>query len=512
MRLDRIVSTIVSRAVGTPIRWSAGGSLNALYYVDEAREKWSNRPDSLRLRTLMERLSVLFFRKVASAQEPEVNNLVNVLNAPPYPDIPEYERQVTAYSAFMAVFKVDASSEGERFSLAQPSSLKSYLEVAGIGTSPLDKRTPLQALSRSRPKPGERPEFMFNPRSIKSGTLNHELSHELFHTASPLGGGLCLDGHAREILANRFAVEVSHPVPWMIRLAEADAARVLDSPFAFEEVMRISNRPMFAVTVPVDKGEQGSIVLQARGNLIQWGDPERTRLSQTWDELVLWSKLGKVDYFPPGVSWKPELLPADGHGFVNLQTIDGLYYVIPCTDDIWSSFTDSGIVDLTNLAGLAPGIARFHLQEVSEIASENHHIVLEGGQYLVIHVLRNVVSVPGYHSHRTYQLFGIKDEAGQLYQAWEQATDGWERGWGPLLPIMDPHRHEHLVPFDNWWLATKEWREVTFDFWAELVAGKFIRDLTAGETQERQRREEAKIEGLLSGRHDPGFIVGAGLT
>ena len=48
--------------------------------------------------------------------------------------------------------------------------------------------------------------------------------------------------------------------------------------------------------------------------------------------------------------------------------------------------------------------------------------------------------------------------------------------WGPLLPPLDPQRHEHLVPFDNWWLANREWREITFDNWAQMLANKFLRD------------------------------------
>ena len=471
----------------------------------EARERFAERSLSSRLQAFTSRFSTWIFRAVAHYyQEPGIENLRRM---PPDPDIPDSERQLAAYSAVMAAFRIDTASERNRFSLSHPSALRPYLELVGVATSPSDEKTPQQALSRSRPRPGELPEFMFNPRSVRSGTLNHELSHELFHTASPLGGGLCLNGHVRELLANRFAVEMTHPVPWLIYSAETDAARMLDSSFAIEEVMRISSRPMFAITIPVNDGLKGSIVLQARGSLAQWGDLELIRSTQSWDDLVLWSKPGKVDYYPPGISWKPELIPTAAHGFVNLQTTDGLYYVMQSTDDVWSMFTESGIVAPDDFAGLSAGPARFNLRDLPEIVTEDRHVVIEGGKYLVIHMPRKLISFPQYLSHETYQLFAIKDEDGYLFQGWEQAVRDRKPGLGPLLPPLDPQRHEHLAPFDNWWLANREWREITFDFWSEMMANKFMRDLTAAEEGARQIREAAKIEDILNGRNEPGFVT-----
>ena len=120
-------------------------------------------------------------------------------------------------------------------------------------------------MARPRPEIGELPEVIVNPSSPESVNWNHDLSHELFHMESPFGEHLHKDGQPREVFANRFAVEVTHPAPWVIYCAEEDAARLLENPFAFEEVMRISSRPMFGITLLADDDVQkGSIVLQAR--------------------------------------------------------------------------------------------------------------------------------------------------------------------------------------------------------------------------------------------------------
>ena len=504
MRLTEIKETVVSRAKRTPLYRPFEKARSSLEQLAEVREKWAEQSMPVRLQAQADRLSTRLFRTLASRQAPGIKSRLNV---PATHDIPNYERQLAAFSAVMAAFRVDTASERNRFSVSQTSALRSYLELAGIKTHPLDERTPLPALSRSRPQLGDLPEFMFNPKSMMTGALNLELAHELFHTASPLGGGLCLDGHVREILANRFAVEATHPVPWLIYSAETDAAGLLDSPFALDEVMRISGRPMLAVTAPMGDSLTGSIVLQARGSLAQWGDPDRTRLTQSWENLVLWSKPGKVDYFPPGLSWKPEFIPTGSHGHVNLQTTDGLYYVFHSTDEIWSMFTESGIVEPDDFQGLSPRAAHFCSRDIPELVTDERHLVIEGGQYLVIRMPRNVISLPQFNSHETHQILAIKDDGGYLCQAWEQAAGKKRLSWGPLLPPLDPQRYDHLVPFDNWWLATLEWREIVFDFWAEIVADKFMLDLTAEEQKNKEILEGAKMEDIENGSGALGFVA-----
>ena len=450
-------------------------------------------------------------------REPAIKNRIRVL--PPDPDIPDYERWLASYSAVMAVYRTDSVSDKSRFGLSDPSALRSYEELAGIRVFPQDEETRPRALSWARPAPGHMPTMMFNPDSVANGTLAHRLAHELFHTASPLGTGLCVkddagNDHAQEILANRFAVEITHPAPWVVQTAEGNGARVLDSPFALEEVMRTSSRRMFAITIPVDGSSRGSIVLQAGGSPAHGGCPDPARSNPTWDDLAIWSKpgSGEVAYFPPNVSWKPELVPTETHGFVNFQTVDGLYHVEPLTAGMWSIFTGSGIVEPERFTGLAPGTASFDLWNLPEIALEDHGVVIEGGRYLVVHMLRIVISIsPSKDAEDTlremHQLFAVRDDAGHLHQAWERVAGTRTPCWGPLLPAMDPQRHAHLAPFDNWWLAGQGWREITFDLWSEMVAGKFLRDLTPDEEADRQTREEAAIEADRNGMSQPGFLV-----
>ena len=498
--------TVVSRIVGALLGWPVEKVGKSLQRLAEARERFADRLRSLGLQALTERFSILAIRANASVGEPGVGNLRRM---PPTLDLPEYEHRMAGYSAVMAAYRSWAVRMKGNFTLSDPLALQAFLEAAWFIVTPLDKRTRRWALSRSRPRLGERPEIMFNANSELLGTRNHQQSHELFHQVSPLGGGLCLDRHAREIVANRFAVEWANSLPGLIYSAETDAASALDRPFAFEEVMRLSNRSMFSITIPADSdGRNGSIVLQARGGSVPWESHQTGRLPRSWDDIVLWSKPGQVDCSPQNISWNPRLLiPTDVHGFLNLQTPDGLYFFRPLTDGQWSALTDSGIVEPDDFAGLAPGQVRFDLRDIPETAIADQGNAIEGGQYLVLRFLRDVVLYRELSYQRTHQLLAVKDEDGYLYQAWEQASHGSKPSWGPLLPPFDSQRHEYLIPFDNWWQANREWRELAFDHWAGMMTGKFMRDLTTDEQEKRQLMEDEIRADARNGHLEPGFNV-----
>ena len=396
----------------------------------------------------------------------------------PGTDIPDSERQLASYSALMSAFRVDVISDKSRFGLSEPLAFRSYVDLAGLDRFEANRRTNPRALSSRPTDPYSLPTFALHSKFAESGTLNHDVCHELFHTASPLGGGLCDRSHPRETVTDRFAVEATHPTPWVIYCAEADAARVLDSSFAFEEVMRTSSRQMFGIAIPANGDvERGSIVLQAHGSQGQYEDPGLARLTQSWDRLVMASKSGEMDDYLKRFSWKPDLIPTDTNRSISLQTIDGLYYSRECTKDTWSMFTETGIFDPDDFAGLVPGLPRFRLRNIPPLEPDcDHRITIEGGQYLTVLVPRVVASFSSGRSSGVYQLFAIKDEDSYLYRCWERAVSGRKPRWGPLLPPLDPQRHEHLVPFDNWWLTNREWRAITFDLWAQMLTNKFMND------------------------------------
>ena len=503
MRLHRLIDDLGSMLMRTPLYWPVRKSRELLGRLSEAKDRWADRPQSLGLTKFTERFSVFTVRIVVNIGESGVRNLRRM---PQTLDLPESEHRMAAYSAVMAAYKSWAIGRKDNFNLSDPAALQGFLEAAGFVVTPLGEGTSRWALSRSSPRLGERPEIMFNSSPEIRGTRNHQYSHELFHNASPVGGLLCLDGHAREILANRFAVEWANSLPGLIYSAETDATLALDRPFAFEEVMRLSSRSMFSITTPADGGDgRGSIVLQAKGGTVPWESQQTGPVPRSWDDLVLWSKPGRVDCFPQDISWNPRLMPTDAHGFVNFQTADGLYFFRPLAGDQWSALTDSGVVRPDDFAGLAQGQACFDLRDIPETTIQGQDSAIEGGRYLVLRMFRDVVMYRELRYRRAHQLFAVKDEDGCLYEAWEKAAHAAKPSWGPLLTPFDSHRHEHLAPFDNWWRANTDWREFAFDHWTGMITAKFMRDLTAEEQEKRQALEEEVIADARNGQLESDF-------
>ena len=506
MKPGRIIDTVVSKIIGTPLEWPVKNGERLLGHLARTRDRWAERPRSRELQALSERFPIWMVRASLGGRGSAMKNLRRM---PPVLDLPEYERQMAAYSAVMAAYRSWAVSTKDNFTLSNHFELQAFLEAAWFLVTPLDEGRRRKPLSLSRPRLGERPKIMFNRSSEIRATRNHQQSHELFHRASPLGGGLCKYGHAREILANRFAVEWVNSLPGLIYSAETDAASALDRPFAFEEVMRLSSRRMFSITIPADGDvSKGSIVLQARGESALWENQQTSRMPQSWDELLLWSKPGgSVDCRPTNVSWNPRLIPEDAQGFVNLQTTDGLYFFRPATGNRWSSLTETGIVDPGDFAEISPGIALYDVRDIPETVIEDRNSVIEGGRYLVLRMLRDVATYPDLGYVRTYQLLAVEDEDGCLYQAWEQAASGRKPSWGGLLPPRDPQRHDHLERFNDWWRANREWRESIFDHWAGMMTQKFMRDLTGDEKDRRRELEDEIRADARNGRIEPGFDI-----
>ena len=297
-------------------------------------------------------------------------------------------------------------------------------------------------------------------------------------------------------------------MPGLIRYAETDSRPLLNDGLNFFEVMRTTGRRMFAIATPVASNfENGSIVLQSGKGHPPWWDQGINRFTPSWDDLVLWSKPGLVDFYPPYVHWAPILMSTGHHSFLNSQTIDGLYYVDEITGEFWSGLAEGGVLDPGDFTGLSPGECQFSLWDIPEIGEWEGGNVIEGGHYLVLLMRASPVLFPERRAHEMYILLAVKDEDGCLYEAWEQAARGRKPSWGPLLPPLDPQRHEHLVPFDNWWYADRKWREITFDYWAEMMTNKFMRDLSADDKEKRQTWEAALTTEILRGTCGPGFFA-----
>ena len=516
MKLGGTIDRALSKIMDTPLYRPVKTVRSLLDDRARAWEKWADQPVSLRLSRFIERcwlsFSVWIVRK--SAAEPGVAKLIDRLEEP---DTPENEHRMAQYSSVMAMLRSYALGRHYQFDWSHPPGANNEgavlllsLGAVGIEGSALDESTPQWALSLSRSHSGTRPAIMFSPRSTKDGTLGHELTHELFHMASPLGGGLCVDGHAREILAHRFAVEMSNPVPGLIRYAETNSAPLFNGGVNFIEVMRTTGRRMFSLATPVDGDfENGAIVIQSGKGPPPWWSHGINRFTPSWDDLVLWAKPGSVDFRPPHVHWAPVLMSTgpQPHSFLNSQTIDGLYYVEELPREFWPSLTEGGLLDPGDFAGLAPGECRFELWDISEIGKWGGGNFIEGGRYLVFLMRTSLVFFPDGRAREMYMLLAVEDEDGDLYEAWNKAASRRKPRCGPLLPPMDPQRHEHLVPFDNWWYADRGWREITFDYWAEMMTNKFMRDLSADDKEKRETWEAALTTEILRGTCGPGFVA-----
>ena len=194
MKPGGTIDRAFSKIIDTPLYWPVKTIRSLLNRLTEAREEWTDRPASLRLRLFVERCWLFvcgqIVRVSTGSVEPGMNNLRRM---PPDPDIPEYERRMASYSSVMATLRSYACNTRYQFDWSHPHGgnnegvlLLLSLEAVGVDWSSLDESTPQWALSLSRSHSGVRPAVRFSPRSTRDGTLGYELSHELFHMASPL--------------------------------------------------------------------------------------------------------------------------------------------------------------------------------------------------------------------------------------------------------------------------------------------------------------------------------------
>ena len=504
MKPGGTIDRVFSKIIDTPLYWPVKTVRSLLDRLTEAREEWTGRLVSLRLRQFMGRCSVWMIRLCTTVGEPGVKRLWEKVADP---DVPEQERRMALYSAVMATLRAVSTARRYQFHWTNRSRRNDQENVvplafaaAGIHRAGLDNRTAQWALSHWGQ--GKGPEIMIHPKTIGAGILNLGLFHELFHMTSPLGGGFCLNGNAMEILANRFAVEMAHPLPGLIHYAETDAKALINRTLDCTEVMRTTSRRMFHISVPATgDASKGSIVVQAGERFPKWWDWGGNGDPPAWDDLAFWSKPGLVDFRPPNIYPAPAHTLTGPGGFLNLQTKDGLYYAMPMHPKIWPLLAETGILSPEEFAGMALGnrIDQVGVKDIQGIEMDGSTII-SGGRYFILYMRRRGILFPSHLSLESYEVLAIEDEDDYLYHAWEKALSGQRFRSGPLLPPGNPQRHEHLVPFNNWWSADQEGREKAFDYWAEMVTDKFMRGLTAQDEDERQTHEAMLILAMLSNK------------
>ena len=373
---------------------------------------------------------------------------------------------------------------------------ENVLVVLGLRLGLLDHRNP--ELSSSAWTKGDAPEICVNTSLFRDKVQRrHAVHHELGHEILPHGRGRRRSGHAKEVLVDRFAMEMSHPLPAIIQYAETDAEAMMTK-YPSEEVMRTTSRQMFTVMIPVSGDyRRGRIILQAPASFSPSEDLKvhGDAIPQAWDDLVFWSKRGLVDFYPPQVSWVPSVTIWNDHGRLSFQTRDGLYYDVGDTINVWPLLMDAGILTW-GFAASGPQKEDFCFKHIPEVQIAG--CTIGGGRYLIVHKRKWFAPVGTNEFNEMHVLLAIEDGDGSLLRAWGKALGKRKPKWGPILPSSDPQRHDDLKAFNDWWTYPFNQREEVFDHWARMIEKKFCRSVSEIGEKMRIRDESAVVFDLLA--------------
>ena len=272
-------------------------------------------------------------------------------------------------------------------------------------------------------------------RSKPRGT-EISLTHELYHEVSPYPHRLkktveSADKRpAAEILASRFAYEVTWPMPVITKMS---TERSVDQslPLLWDnlyDLIRVTSRPVFLFQYDsrqIGKPDKGSRITSVSQLIV--GAPEH------YGDSI--EDLRRVASHPgdEGASrsnWRPSPVGS------SMLTREGLFYKFDGTAlNQW--LAENELIFIA-ASPSRPG-AVTHTKELPCAHIEEVGCVIPGGQYFICHFPEG---------DSAYRVLAVSDDDGLLADAWSRASRRWQRG--PLLPWVDPMRRRQPQMYEEW--------------------------------------------------------------
>lgn len=320
-----------------------------------------------------------------------------------------------------------------------PVRLDEILEASGIEVSELgDSSVHTYAFSwwEGEPKIALHPSIKLAGSQLFS---NNVLCHELFHLTFESGSGLCEDySDPREVLADRFAKEVSLPMPAAVQAAKRDVEILLFMAFDLEELLRATDRLAFVVHSSGTNHRGWKLTIRAPSGFLS----QRGVVSESWDSIFA-SALRDV---------RPPLRYAHAHPRPHPDTDSSILYYVSKEGLYYSGPDCSGTLELLAESGLFD-VAESNVRRVQHYSRTIPDtcvgdITIHGGNFFVASFVMNTFDDPADEAVPIRQFFVIEDREGELTRSWEIARRRGEAG--PVLLPNDPLNLRQPKSFGEW--------------------------------------------------------------
>ncbi len=494
MMLRRVIDWATGRVANTGLYWTVKP------YVDEIEERlekttWRWFAGKVRTSVLVALSNGLgwlphrlFFRSVLRHRKRMTD-----------PSTCQAERRRELFLGVMACLKLLSANKGYRFNWSghnqRRSRVPGILHSAGVKISHGQMVKPW-AMSAWE---GKVPHIKFDPHHLLPASMSHTLFHELFHLSAPAGPGLERHGHVREVLAHRFAVEMSQPFPAVVHAGETNADILFDRAVHFEELLWATCKRMLVARIPITREWwKGHMVVQAPEDF----SPRALEIDghpaeQDLRHLLLWATSSLVDFYPPHASWSPFGDFPHAQGNLSFLSNDGLYYRVGTTAQALIGLAECGVLDPRQWV---PGQTSHYTRDVPKMDVGGRTI--GAGRSLVVHRQLASMNIPGsgdavipYH-HLTV----VEDGDGDLASAWAEAAKRGEAG-----PLLLPRDRRLTISGDWWSVPNVAWLDGgPFDAWKDTIDKMFMgTPFSSSDLQRRATREELLLLEIFED-HDSG--------
>ena len=324
-----------------------------------------------------------------------------------------------------------------------PEELKRVYEAVGIRFSEYDNKLgELHNDALLAWKIGGDPEVNLHPALKQYGknVVNFALNHELFHQLSSTG--LALHDNPldpKEVLANRFAREMTVPMPAAVQAAKTDLDMLLDTGTPVEELLKTTERQVIVIDLPLVLTGGRSMTVQAPRKFMSTDSV----LAESWDAILAWA---------PGSGFRRPLWRAGSTGWasrdpndgvLNYASKDGLFYYKGSDEYIWRMLVDGDVLDGVEL-GHGPTMG--YRKVLPGICVED--LTIRGGEHLLVSFLRAAYAGIGNPPTVARVLYIVEDMQGKLDACWRLADS--QTKTGPILPPCDPLDERQPTSFEEW--------------------------------------------------------------